>query len=74
MVRKKRHLVNLTWRYDHTCDALMSLKSATAIYVLALVVTFLRFFRNIAAAFSVSGGLTKRAMHHVRRLRLGIAL
>ena len=42
----------------------MSFEGAAAIDVLALVITLFGFFRNIAAALCVSGGLAQRAMHH----------
>ncbi|ANI30150.1 hypothetical protein PL78_09990 [Yersinia entomophaga] len=41
-------------------------ESTTAIYILTLVITFLRLLTQVTARPSMCSGLTKRAMHHAR--------
>ena len=64
MVCKDRHFIYLAWLNDDSSNALMSFESATAVDVLALMVTFFCFTRNVTAAFGVCGSLAARAMHH----------
>lgn len=66
IVRKDLDLICFSGRDDHPCYAFMRFESATAINILALVITLFCFARDVAAAFSMSSGLTKWAMHHYR--------
>ncbi|ADX32466.1 hypothetical protein G184_gp02 [Erwinia phage ENT90] len=63
-MRKHSNFINHTWSNNHACYGFMRLKRTAAINVLALVITFFRLARYVAAAFSVSRGLAKRTMHH----------
>jgi len=65
LLLRYRHLFDFTWRHDHAGYALMRLKGAAAVDVLALVVAFFGLVRDVTATARVGSALTQRTMHHL---------